>query len=510
MKLSRRNLIKSGLIGVASAAIGAAPALADHRKRVKSAKNIIFCVADGMAMQTVSICDEYQRYVFGRRSYWAELLNQEFVTNGLQVTASLNSVVTDSSAASSAWGCGRHIWNGMVNEFPDGTKLRTLSSLAKEKAMRVGLVTTTTITHATPAGFAVNCSQRDLEALIAEEYLTSSVDVLMGGGDKFFSPAERKDKKDVYGDFRAKGYRVIKNRKELMAGGLGNRVLGVFSDGHLPYTVDRDNSPALQESVPTLAEMAKTAISLLDGTAGGFLLQIEGGRVDHGGHSNDLAGMIYDQIAFEQAVKVAVDYALNDKNTLVIITSDHACGGPSLNGAGNEYIDSTAGLRSIEKMKASYSVISKEILAKPTTAGIKEVMMNRLGIELTNDECDAIVGGATNNSPFKVSQFYRSMTSTLAAILGNHSKVTWTSGNHTSDHVLVTAIGPGSEAVAGITENVALFDIMLAAKSTKWSNPTMTFEAAKPLYDKMKQKIDPELLTMYASHDDESDFHHGF
>jgi hypothetical protein len=87
-------------------------------------------------------------------------------------------------------------------------------------------------------------------------------------------------------------------------------------------------------------------------------------------------------------------------------------------------------------------------------------------------------------------------------VLGNHTKVTWTSGNHTSDHVIVTAWGPGSEAVFGLTPNTSFFNMMLGFKGIKWSNPTMTFEEARRHYSKLKASIDPQWTELYAAHDE--------
>lgn len=490
-----------GLAGAATAGLSLAlpgRSAAIDRKRPR---NIIFCVADGMAIQTMSMADQFQKLTTGRSSYWRNLVNEDYAHSGLQETRSLNSLVTDSSAASSAWGSGRHIWNGQVNEFPDGTKLRTLVSLLTEAKVRCGLVTTTTITHATPAGFTVNCVQRDLEGLIAERYLDSGLEVLMGGGDKFFNPKVRKDGRDLYADFAKAGYTVAKTRHELLEAKNG-RLLGVFSDGHIPYSVDRGNDPLLQMSVPTLAEMASAAIDRLKGGKNGFLLQIEGGRVDHGGHGNDLAALLYDQIAFEDAVKAAIDFALTDGETLVVITTDHACGGPSLNGAGFEYGDTPAGLKTVAGMKSSYGEIWKAVGVPVTADKVREVVQTKLGIELTVAESEAVAQASAKKSPFAVQEFYGSQGATLAMVLGNHSKVTWTSGNHTSEHCLVTAVGPWSERFIGLHPNVAYFDWMLEAWDLKWTNPTMTLEEATPFYEKLKEKVPPELVFLYASEDE--------
>ena len=504
MNISRRALLGASAAGLAGTALsfpkigmsgtGSSP-------QGRAPKNIIFMVADGMATQTLTMSDHFQQLELGHSSYWSSLINRDDVSTGLQDTRSLSSVVTDSSAASTAWGTGRRIFNGMVGMFPDKTELRTIVSLVREKGVKCGLVTTTTMTHATPSGFAINCVDRDLEGLIAELHLKSGVDILLGGGNKFFSADLRKDKRDLYDDFAKQGFKVVKNRKELL-GLKGDKILGIFSDSHIPFSVDRNNSAEIAAKVPTLAEMTAVAIDNLKSNPKGFLLQVEGGRVDHAGHANDAAGLIYDQIAFEEAVKVAIEFAEKDKDTLVIITTDHACGGPSLNGAGLEYIESTAGLKSISKMKASYPMILEALGKKPTASDVSDVINSKLGIQLSKDEAAAISSTVAGDSPFKLSEFLGAPSATLGVILGNHSKIGWTSLNHSNDHVVVSAYVPWSEVVRGLTSNFEFYNLMTAAKGIKHENPTTTYEAAFKSYQKLKASIDPDLYTLYAAHDD--------
>lgn len=478
MSVSRRSILGLGALGASSLAF---PAI--HRepaRRPKKAKNIIFCVSDGMSMGIPTMADHLSQILHGKHSYWAWLLQQDFAVRGLQDTRSLNSLVTDSSAAASAWGCGRRIWNGQVNMFPDDTKLRTLTQLMVENKVRCGLVTTATITHATPAGFCVNAPKRDDQDYIATQYLTSGVDILMGGGQRYFDAAERKDKRDLFAEFAASGYSVVKDRDSALTL-RASKILGLFSRNHEPYAVDHSNDPELIKKVPTLAEMSKIAIDNLKGSPNGFLLQIEGAKIDHGAHSNDLAAALYDQIAFEEAVKVAVEFALNDGETLVVITSDHGNANPGLNGAGTEYIDSTSGLKRVAEMKATYEKMTQIVGSDPTKW--PDVIADRLGISLKTEEVEAL---AAPKSPFASSIFYGNRTSTMAILLGNYTKVTWTSGNHTSDHVLVTAIGPGAEQFGGLTQNLDYFSWILAHKEISHSNPAMTFEKAKEFYDKKK------------------------
>ncbi|MFQ3587652.1 MAG: alkaline phosphatase [Fimbriimonadaceae bacterium] len=479
--LSRRHLLGMGAAAAATGFLGL-PSLsfAKGREPASRAKNIIYCCSDGMPVSIPAMLNDFVRIRDGRESVMTWLARQEFAVTGLQETRSLSSLVTDSAAAGSAWGCGRHVWNGQLNCFPDGTKLRTLYDVLKEDGMRTGLVTTATMTHATPSGFSVNMMRRDDEPGIAEAHLERGVDVLLGGGDRFFNPQSRRDGRDLYAEFERKGYTVARNRSELVArAAVGQKLLGIFSTSHVPYTIDRDNNPELRASVPTLAEMTRIAIDRLKTGPKGFILQVEGARIDHAGHANDIAGMLYDQLAFEEAVKVAIDFAMEDGETLVVVTGDHGTGGPALNGAGIEYGDTASGLEKIAAMKGSFDAVTRAIGREANAAKVKDVAKEILDLEFSNAEAEAVAQAAANNSPFRPSAFFGGLTSALGLIVGNHVKATFTSGNHTADHTPVIAMGPGSELFAGWTSNISHFDRMLATRGLKWENPTMSFEEAR-------------------------------
>ncbi len=485
MSITRRSLLGLGGAALASPLLGMK--FEGQIENGKTPKNIIFMVADGMAIQSLTIADQFLDKVHGRRGYWHTLMNQEFATTGLQMTSSLSSVVTDSSAASSAWSSGRHIWNGQVNQFPDGTKLTPICEILHSAGMKTGLVTTTRITHATPAGFASCVFQRDQEDDIAAQYLKSGVDVLLGGGSRQFDATKRKDGVDLLSKFKAAGYDLVTDRAAMLKN-KSKKVLGLFASNHLPYTVDHINSPEMMKDIPTLAELTRHGINTLKDAPKGFLLQVEGGRVDHAGHANDIGGMLHDQIAFEDAVKVAVEFALADGETLVVITTDHATGGLSLNGAGSEYFDSNAGLESLSGIKSSFEALVPQFGLKPTAKQVAELVESKLGYRLSGIEAVEIAETWAGRSPFKVSDFYNWKEGSLAVIMANHHKVGFTSGNHTSDHCLVTAVGSGSSWFAGVRWNISYFDYLLSLKGLKHSNPQMSFEDAKRAMDQAKDK----------------------
>jgi alkaline phosphatase len=496
MELTRRSLLSLGALSLTASSLPVVRA--GEIWKGKKPKNIIFCVCDGMAAQVPTMSDYFQQLTMGRRSYWATLMEQEYAVNALEETRSLSSIVTDSAAASTSWGAGRRVWNGMINMYPDKTPLRAIVDIMTSAGMKCGLVTTTTATHATPSGFAVSIINRDFEGKIAELQLTSGIQVLMGGGDKFFNAQKRPDKIDLYEKFRAAGFTVAKSRDEMMSHRSG-KILGIYSDSHVPYTIDRDHDSDIQEQVPTIAEMAAKAIDCLKGNKNGFLLQIEGGKVDHAGHANDIAAMLYDMMAFEEAVKVAVDFALKDGETLVIITADHATGGPSMNGDGVEYADSPAALMSIGQMKASVTETIAAFGKDGDKAIVHDVVKDKLAIELKDDEAAAIAGINKGEHPFKLARLYDWKGGSIGAILGNYARVTWTSGNHTCDHVWVTAVGPGSEKFHGVVPNYKMFDLMLDAKGLKWDNPKMTYEEAKKhMGIKKDGEEEAEMLALYS------------
>lgn len=454
-----------------------------------------------MPVSVLTMANSFHQMRHGRLSPWAALMDDPETVNGLQYTSSLSSLVTDSAAAASSWGSGVHIWNGALNTLPDGTKLKTLFQLLQAKGVMTGLVTTATITHATPAGFSINSPKRDDEAGIAERYLELKPQVLMGGGLRFFDSANRKDKRDLPAEFVKAGYSLLKDRRDLL-NYKGGKVLGLFASSHMPFTVDVENTPGMALTTPTLADMARAAIHELKKGSNGFLLQIEGAKIDHGAHANDIAATLFDQLAFEEAVQAALDFARKDGDTLVIVTADHGTGGPALNGIGVEYGDATKGLEMVFGMKSSYAPLFDSIPAKPSAGDLQGAVEAKLGIKLKGEDAawlSGMMGGAEVKPGFSGDK-----GAALAHLMKPQTGIGWTSQNHTSDHTLVTAWGPGSADFAGYTENISHFGRILSAWEIKHTNPTMTLEDAKKIMGR-----DKETASLVDSEDDLSAWHQG-
>lgn len=487
---SRRSFLGSAAAGVLGSIISLPGGPAQVKRLPKRlAKNIIFCVSDGMSMGVPTMVNHMLMQAAGQTSFWTKLSERPDAVNGFMDTCSLSSMVTDSAAASSAWGSGSRVLNGAINTLP-GVELTPLYEVLKGEMLR-GLVTTATITHATPSGFAVAVRSRSAEPVIARQYLEREVDVLMGGGQEFFDPSLRSDKEDVYAAYDKAGYSVWKTRDELMAGNRRGRALGVFNRGQMPFTIDRNNSEEIARRTPTLTEMSEAALQILSKGRSGFILQIEGARIDHAAHPNDLGAILNDQLEFEQAVKAAVEFADNDGETLVVVTSDHGNANPGITGAAG--FGAGNGLFLLSGMKSSYEAMGEELKAAKTPAAVQELVEAKLGIKLSAESAQAVAASADGKSPVASFGNYRFPTAVLSMALGTHTGVGWTSGSHTSDWTMTTAIGPGRELFAGVVRNDACFGKLLLARGLEFRNPSMTLQEARAAEEKESGKLQAAL-----------------
>jgi alkaline phosphatase len=383
----------------------------------------------------------------------------------------LNSIVTDSSAASSSWGCGSRIVNGAVNVLPDGRNLRTLYSLFDEAGWKRGLVTTTEITHATPAGFAVNQDSRGDADGIAAQYLARRIDVLLGGGRKFFEAKDRKDKRDLKGEFRAHGYDVFQTLAEMRHAALQKRWLGVFAESHLPFTIDHANDQKTLETVPTLAAMTESALRWL-GRHSHFILQVEGGRVDHGCHNCDAAGAFHDMLAFDEALEVCLEFQRQQPDTLLVMTTDHGNGNPGLNGMGDKYANSSKLFANLRRVQCSFPEIQGKIEKIQNEEDLRLVFGQLTGFEPSLRQASLLMTFFEK----KGQALYDSMNSVtvqIGQLLANHIGVGWAGSAHTGDYVPLLAVGPGAERFRGFIQNTDVFRHYLALAKIDFRNPDL-------------------------------------
>ncbi len=282
--------------------------------------SIILMIGDGMGFEQVKL---------GR---WVEKgITTNFTMENLHLKLNVSTVnidgdTTDSAAAATAMATGKKVQNKVLSVDENGTILTTMLEIAQEMGKATGVVTTTSIQHATPAGFMTHVTSRYLTAEISRQIIEeANVDVLLGGGDSDFTVEQ-------YLIMETNNYTIVRDKAALIAAPIG-KLMGIFADGHLPYEQERDLA-----LTPSLAQMTRKAIEILDQNSKGFFLMVEGGRIDHGGHANNQVNVALETIAFAKAVREAIAYVKSNENTILIITADHETGGLMVQ---SEKLDST-------------------------------------------------------------------------------------------------------------------------------------------------------------------------
>ena len=456
-EIDRRNWLKAASLSGAATMIAGANAFAQTSPSPTKVRGVIFMVSDGMSPGVLTMADAYSKLTRHRGTQWWSLLNDRNAARGLMDTASANSMVTDSAAASSAWGGGQRVNNGSINVSTDGREITPIAAILKRKGVRIGLVSTATITHATPAGFAASVSKRNDEDDIAPQYL-GRVDVLLGGGSGHFSAKDRLDKRDLAGDFAKAGYGIVRNRDALLAS-REEKLLGTFTRGHLPFSIDRDRNPAMAAAVPTLTEMTQAALGRFLTSDQPFLLQVEGARIDHAAHLNDIGALLADQLAFDDALAAVMILIGTRDDILLVVTSDHGNANPGLNGMGNGYTESTQRFSRITNMKASHERLFAEWTQTPggTTGSLTALIKQHLDFTLKPEQATALIEIFEKQPVVEWNEQLSKPEGLLGQFAGNHTGIGWTGTTHTSDPTLVSALGPQSSLFSGMVKNSEVF-----------------------------------------------------
>jgi len=420
-------------------------------------KNIIILFADGAAGT---------QWDFGRYTS-TTLRKQSFATTeivfrqgalGLATTSPYGAYVTDSAAAGSAMSTGFKVTNGTVSITPDGKSPRTVMEAAKAAGKHIGLVTTAAIHDATPAAFSVHAKSRSESQLIVDQYLMLEPDVLLGGGADYFLPAtvpggKRKDSKDVIAAFGAKGWQIARNSTELR-GLSGPKILGLFADDDMDFEIERD---AAKE--PTTAEMAAAALKTLSmSSPNGFVLLVENENVDTAGHANDAAALMHALWAFDDAVKVALEFQRQSPDTLIIITGDHETGGFSPTyaqkdlsslGSANRLVSGDLQLQMIGRITMSLNTAKDKLGDKPTAAMLDELLAKHFpGFTLDKDLRELVLA----QRPLERNAVAMPQHA-LARMIARQTGYYWGTGGHTPEPVVIGAMGPGAQTFRGYQDN---------------------------------------------------------
>ena len=288
-----------------------------YRKNIP--KSIIFIIADGTGIGQYTV-SYYSNGPFAPARFDHIGLVATHPNDG--ICSSSCKRVTDSAASGTALSSGQKTYNGAIGVNLDTMAVKTMLEIAEDQDMSTGLVATSTITHATPASFAAHVDYRKKEHEIAIQYAQQEIDVILGGGKKFWPDS-------LITAYVNRGAQYISDISAPIAH--DKRLLGLFAEKALPSVHDGRS--------PTTTEMARLAIERLDGNPNGFFVMIEESQVDWGGHSNSAEYIQGEMQSLNDLVNYALDYQKQHPEVLVLLTADHECGGVSVHDGKNSDLD---------------------------------------------------------------------------------------------------------------------------------------------------------------------------
>lgn len=449
-KLFGRHLAIVMLLVTVAAQLLPAPVLAASK-----AKNIIVLMVDGCGATHTTVS----------RWYKGEPLAMEEIVIGSVRTYSAESLITDSAPASTAFATGKKSNSKFIGVLParagmpdvaftETLKYQPVASVlegAKLAGKSTGLVATSNIQHASPAGYSSHTHNRGDYNDIAEQQVNLNIDVVFGGGKQYLLPKSqggvRTDGENLIDVLKSRGYGFVETREQLLSA-KDKKVWGMFAADAMAYELDRVQ---LQPQEPSLAEMTQKAIDILAKNDKGFFLFVEGSKVDWASHANDPVGVISDVLAFDDAVKAALDFAKKDGNTLVLAFSDHGNGGMSL---GNKSTDKnydtlpySALVSPLRKAILTGEGIEKMLADNRSEANIRAVMEKYFGVaDLTADEITAIQKAKKGEMNYAV-----------GPMISNRSVIGWTTNGHTGEDLFMYGFGPS--APKGTIENTDIAKI---------------------------------------------------
>lgn len=274
-------------------------------------KNVILIIGDGMG-----IAQLYAAMSVSKKSLNIE--SAKFI--GFNRTHSYDDYTTDSAAGGTALATGVKTRNGIIGMRPDSINLTNMIELAHRKGLAGGVVSTSSVTHATPASFVAHNVSRNNYEEIATDYLKTMPEVFIGGGFNNF--AKRQDGADYISELRVKGYSVVTSVEELLEVSDADRLAGLLAPGHMP-TISEGRGDMLSYA-------SLKAIETLSRNENGYFLMIESSQIDWGGHDNNTEYIVNEVLDLDRTLGVLLDYAEINGETLIVVTADHETGGMSL------------------------------------------------------------------------------------------------------------------------------------------------------------------------------------
>ncbi len=415
------------------------------------AKNVILLMTDGTSSAHLTLARWYKG---------APLALDDILVGGLR-TYSAESLITDSAPAATAFATGHKTNTKFLGILPEKTTMPGVPAIAPADQFKptatvlegarlmgksVGLVATSQIQHASPAAFSAHTPFRDRYPLIAQQQVYGNIDVVFGGGLQYLLPKEhggvRTDGQDLTEVLKANGVPLLRTRDELLAFN-GRRGWGLFAPDALAYEFDRKDFAPTE---PSLAEMTRAAIGALSKSEKGFFLFVEASKVDWAAHDNDPTGVVSDLLAYDEAVRVALDFARRDGQTLVMAFADHGTGGMAI-GRKEIYkiydkLPFEHVLGPLKQVAYTGEGLGRLIGDNRSEFNIRVQMMQNYALnDLTEEEVTAI----------QKAKMKRGLSHVIGPMLSKRAGIGWIYTGHTGEDLFLYAFGPNKPT--GLIQN---------------------------------------------------------
>ena len=408
------------------------------------AKNVIMLIADGMSTEAITLA----RHTKG------DSLAMDEISVGSVITSWANGPITDSAPGGTVYAAGEKTNNKYIGTSVNDTPMASILEGAESVGKATGIVATSEITHATPGDFTAHTNNRKYYNQILQQQINQDMEVVLGGGfnkASGFSSEVSSDEFESYyeeqvNNIKEEGFDFITTKDQLTSYD-GDKLWGSFADADLKYDFDRQSD---NDNVqPSLAEMTNKAIEVLNKDEDGFFLMVEGSKVDWAAHANNTVGIVSDILAFDEAVKAAIEFAKTDGNTVVVVTTDHGNSGITIGSSYyNENIESYdkatyANTTDLLKKATITEERFNEIVSGKSNDEIKALAKKYYGIDL-NDEELAIVKGEQGEG--------RQVG--IREVIARRVGIGYTTGGHTGEQIYLGVYAPSDvELLEGVVDN---------------------------------------------------------
>ncbi len=416
-----------------------------------AARNVVWVIADGMGPEIMGFWMQGVRYgqlsgFPGRVSALETLMNQG--TWGLFFNNTFDTIVTDSAAAATQMATGKFSRPLYVGLDATGQPAPTILEIARQQGKHVGIVSDAYVTDATPAAFTAHVADRHQRKEIARAQLELAPEVILGGGEKYFS-------KKLLRQARQKGYQIVQTKKQLAGARPTKKILGLFAPKGMPMAVEMKQHP----TTPTLLDMTQKAVSVLETNEQGFFLMVEAGKVDWAAHANDPGALLAEMRALDHTLAYLKEYVEKHPDTLLYINADHDTGlggfvyrsldkeqvsqrtaqGEALYGGNQDYA-SFAQYAKFEKQTRSLYSVYLELKALPKDQRTEELVEQKISQALGEPiDVRALGGVADLEALFKQLNTARGLA--------------YATQNHSSAPIISIAYGAGANAFSGVYHN---------------------------------------------------------